>query len=87
MILIRMAILNKLPFEAQVLPPKQGLRGLCILLPLQPTEKASSNKGQALFSCGGPTRTGDLQVMSLASYQLLHPAMFLVCECKGRAFF
>ena len=29
----------------------------------------------ALFSCGGPTRTGDLQVMSLASYQLLHSAM------------
>ena len=27
------------------------------------------------FSCGGPTRTGDLQVMSLASYQLLHPAI------------
>ena len=29
------------------------------------------------YSCGGPTRTGDLQVMSLASYQLLHPAMLL----------
>lgn len=29
-----------------------------------------------VLSCGGPTRTGDLQVMSLASYQLLHPAMF-----------
>ena len=27
------------------------------------------------FSCGGPTRTDDLQVMSLASYQLLHSAM------------
>ena len=26
-------------------------------------------------SCGGPTRTGDLQVMSLASYQLLHSAI------------
>ena len=38
-----------------------------------------------LLGCGGPTRTGDLQVMSLASYQLLHPAMFLVCECKGTA--
>ena len=25
--------------------------------------------------CGSPTRTNDLQVMSLASYQLLHPAM------------
>ena len=74
MILNRMAILNKLPFEVQILPPT-------------PKKKASSNKGQALFSCGGPTRTGDLQVMSLASYQLLHPAMFLVCECKGRAFF
>ena len=28
-------------------------------------------------SCGGPTRTGDLQVMSLASYQLLHSAMYI----------
>ena len=30
-----------------------------------------------LFCCGGPTRTGDLQVMSLASYQLLHSAMLI----------
>ncbi len=29
-------------------------------------------------SCGGPTRTNDLQVMSLASYQLLHSAMLPV---------
>ena len=29
------------------------------------------------LSCGGPTRTNDLQVMSLASYQLLHSAMLL----------
>ena len=87
MILNRMAILNKLPFEAQILPPKQGLREALHPPPPTPKKKASSNKGQALFSCGGPTRTGDLQVMSLASYQLLHPAMFLVCECKGRAFF
>ena len=27
------------------------------------------------YSCGGRTRTCDLQVMSLASYQLLHSAM------------
>ena len=33
------------------------------------------------LGCGGSTRTSDLQVMSLASYRLLHPAMF--CECKG----
>ena len=45
------------------------------------------------FSCGGRTRTCDLQVMSLASYQLLHSAMlltrcisFLICECKGKSF-
>ena len=36
-----------------------------------------------LSGCGSPTRTNDLQVMSLASYQLLHPAIFLFCECKG----
>ena len=48
-----------------------------------------------LWSCGCRTRTCDLQVMSLASYQLLQPAMliknnssmnrgaFLNCECKG----
>ena len=29
----------------------------------------------SFFSCGGKTRTCDLQVMSLASYQLLHSAM------------
>ena len=28
------------------------------------------------YCCGDPTRTDDLQVMSLASYQLLHSAMF-----------
>ena len=48
-----------------------------------------------LISCGGRTRTCDLQVMSLASYQLLHSAIFncvnerLVSQlrCKGTAFF
>ena len=30
------------------------------------------------FSCGGSTRTNDLQVMSLASYQLLHSAIMRV---------
>ncbi len=29
----------------------------------------------AISGCGDPTRTDDLQVMSLASYQLLHSAM------------
>ena len=38
-----------------------------------------------LFSCGDPTRTNDLWVMSPTSYQLLHSAMFN--ECKGTAFF
>ena len=48
--------------------------------------------------CGGRTRTCDLQVMSLASYQLLHSAIltiairltigvFLNCECKGMTFY
>ena len=41
-----------------------------------------------LFSCGDTTRTCDLQVMSLASYQLLHSAMlFLNCGCKGTHLF
>ena len=31
-----------------------------------------------LLSCGGRTRTCDLQVMSLASYQLLHSAMLTI---------
>ncbi len=30
------------------------------------------------LSCGGRTRTCDLQVMSLASYQLLHSAMYFL---------
>ena len=32
-------------------------------------------ENQLPFSCGGRTRTCDLQVMSLASYQLLHTAI------------
>ena len=44
------------------------------------------------FSCGGRIRTCDLQVMSLASYQLLHSAMlilhlFFKCGCKGTTIF
>lgn len=36
-----------------------------------------------VLSCGGSTRTNDLQVMSLASYQLLHSAMcFLISSAK-----
>ena len=51
------------------------------------------------MSCGGRTRTCDLQVMSLASYQLLHSAILTICViqnvavmsllncvCKGMAF-
>ena len=33
-------------------------------------------------SCGGRIRTCDLQVMSLASYQLLHSAMFLILRVQ-----
>ena len=45
-----------------------------------------------LQSCGGRIRTCDLQVMSLASYQLLHSAMlfsglFLKSGAKVRLFF
>ena len=40
-----------------------------------------------LHGCGGKTRTCDLQVMSLASYQLLHSAVFLNCGCKGTNYF
>ena len=35
-----------------------------------------------LISCGGRIRTCDLQVMSLASYQLLHSAMFDFASAK-----
>ena len=37
--------------------------------------KKEANNSLPLFSCGGRTRTCDLQVMSLASYQLLHTAI------------
>ena len=39
------------------------------------------------ISCGGRIRTCDLQVMSLASYQLLHSAMFFLSGCKGTHLF
>ena len=47
-----------------------------MMLRKQGTKKlaAKSNELQC-DSCGGETRTRDLQVMSLASYQLLHSAM------------
>ena len=39
------------------------------------------------ISCGGSTRTNDLQVMSLASYQLLHSAViFLFASAKVGTF-
>ena len=40
-----------------------------------------------VISCGGKTRTCDLQVMSLASYQLLHSAILTIkfnLSCGGR---
>ena len=48
--------------------------------------------GIRLNSCGGRTRTCDLQVMSLASYQLLHSAMlgnidFLIACAKVQLLF
>ena len=36
----------------------------------------------AVMSCGGRTRTCDLQVMSLASYQLLHSAILIKTNQK-----
>ncbi len=39
------------------------------------TKKEVIKKSLPLFGCGGRTRTCDLQVMSLASYQLLHTAI------------
>ena len=39
------------------------------------------------MSCGGRTRTCDLQVMSLASYQLLHSAMLSVLRVQRYDFF
>ena len=39
------------------------------------------------LSCGGRIRTCDLQVMSLASYQLLHSAIFFLAAAKVRLFF
>ena len=50
----------------------------------QKSRKRLTNNRLRLDSCGGRTRTCDLQVMSLASYQLLHSAvLFLICGCKG----
>ena len=52
MILNRMAILNKLPFEAQILPPKQGLRGLCILSPLRQRKRPRPIKDRPCLVAG-----------------------------------
>ncbi len=47
--------------------------------------KKNRLKSDSFKSCGDPTRTNDLWVMSPTSYQLLHSAMFN--GCKGTAFF
>ena len=69
-----------------------GMIGLMGLMGWSGNEESQSFDW--LYSCGGRTRTCDLQVMSLASYQLLHSAIFptkkggpLMSECKGTAFF
>ena len=50
--------------------------------------RQKKERRSVLCSCGGRIRTCDLQVMSLASYQLLHSAMFLsFCGCKGTTIF
>ena len=41
-------------------------------------EKSLTSTVRLECSCGDTTRTCDLQVMSLASYQLLHSAMYLL---------
>ena len=41
----------------------------------------------SFFSCGGRIRTCDLQVMSLASYQLLHSAMLIFSKRVQRYYF
>ncbi len=45
-------------------------------LPLQTKKTTYTSVRCFSLSCGGRTRTCDLQVMSLASYQLLHSAMY-----------
>ena len=50
--------------------------------------KKKSERLRTSESCGGRIRTCDLQVMSLASYQLLHSAMFFFLSgCKGTTIF
>ena len=51
MILNRMAILNKLPFGAQILPLRKGLR-LCILLPLHQRKRPRPIKDRPCLVAG-----------------------------------
>ena len=48
--------------------------------------KQKRNTHVFLLSCGGKTRTCDLQVMSLASYQLLHSAIYTTNKPKTGVF-
>ena len=45
--------------------------------------KKSPSECLSFNSCGGRIRTCDLQVMSLASYQLLHSAMLFLLDFQG----
>ena len=45
-------------------------------------QKSLRDSEASFVSCGGRTRTCDLQVMSLASYQLLHSAIIFIRFCK-----
>ena len=47
----------------------------CVRVYKQKKSESLSTLAFGRYSCGGKTRTCDLQVMSLASYQLLHSAI------------
>ena len=61
------------------------IRSCEIIIGIVRIRKKTVEKRSFLFSCGDPTRTNDLWVMSPTSYQLLHSAMFN--GCKGTALF
>ena len=64
---------------------KKNLSFLPILFESPQNEKNPTIVG--FCSCGGRIRTCDLQVMSLASYQLLHSAMFFLKRVQRYNYF
>ena len=74
------SVLIVLKIVILILQSKKKLTCICLITVrnhlLYPNQKREVITTSLFLSCGNPTRTNDLWVMSPTSYQLLHPAIY-----------